>query len=239
MINKIKDIFKSNAFITKRYSITFLPNYIIRRGIYKKIKQKAVEIKGVCLDFGCGSKPYESLFENAEEYIGVDIEVSGHNNSSNKIDYYYDGKVLPFQKEKFDVIFSSEVFEHIFNIHSILPELNRVLKTKGLLLITIPFVWEEHEIPFDYGRYTRFGITHLLNEYNFKIISIEQTTSDIETIFQLFSNYVFNAIKSKLNYKFILAFIQFFLILPINLSGKILSKIIPNSNKLYLNNVIN
>ena len=48
------------------------------------------------LDFGCGQKPYESLF-SVEEYVGLDIEVSGHDHTNSKVDTYYDGKNIPLQ----------------------------------------------------------------------------------------------------------------------------------------------
>ena len=49
--------------------------YFIRKGLYKKIKQYAPELQGKLMDFGCGSKPYQSLFTNAAEYIGVDFRL--------------------------------------------------------------------------------------------------------------------------------------------------------------------
>ena len=36
----------------------------------KYINKFAPQIKGSVLDFGCGSKPYENLFINSDEYIG-------------------------------------------------------------------------------------------------------------------------------------------------------------------------
>ena len=31
-----------------------------------------------------------------------------------------------------------------------------------MLVATVPFAWEEHETPFDFFRYTRYGIERLL-----------------------------------------------------------------------------
>lgn len=53
------------------------------------------------MDVGCGSKPYRELFD-VDEYIGIDIEVSGHNHSSSNIDKFYDGKVIPFENNALD-----------------------------------------------------------------------------------------------------------------------------------------
>ena len=104
------------------------------------------------LDFGCGSKPYENLFINIDEYVGCDIEVSGHDHLDSKIDYFFDGKNLPFIDDRFDSVVSFEVFEHIFNLPEILKEINRVTKTSGNILISVPFAWGEHEVPYDFAR---------------------------------------------------------------------------------------
>ena len=47
---------------------------------------------------------------------------------NSKVDFFYDGKQFPFDSSEFDWVFSSEVFEHMFNIDEQLEEINRVLK---------------------------------------------------------------------------------------------------------------
>jgi hypothetical protein len=39
--------------------------------------------------------------------------------------------------------------------------------------MTVPFYYPEHEIPFDYFRYTQFGLKHLLESAGFKVIEME------------------------------------------------------------------
>ena len=82
------------------------------------------------------------------------------------------------------------MFEHIFNIDEILIELNRVLKINGKLLITIPFAWEEHEQPFDFARYTSYGIQFLLERYKFNILENTKTTTTFLAIAQVFIAYL-------------------------------------------------
>ena len=139
------------------------PYYFVRNGIREGVLQYAGHLTGKMMDFGCGSKPYRSFF-TVEEYIGVDFENEGHPHDNEQIDVFYDGKKLPFEDNRFDSILCSEVFEHIFNLEEILKELNRVLKPGGKILITCPFVWNEHEAPFDYARYTRFALESLITK---------------------------------------------------------------------------
>lgn len=81
--------------INKEFNPSFFhPYYFIRKGLLKKIKQHAGSLKGRMLDFGCGSKPYRSLF-NVKEYIGVDYMNEGHPHENEQIDIFYDGKKSP------------------------------------------------------------------------------------------------------------------------------------------------
>ena len=117
------------------------PFYFIRRDLLGKISQNAPELTGKLLDFGCGSKPYQSLFINASEYIGLDYEGEGHSHKDEQVDVLYDGRHIPFPDNSFDSVFSSEVMEHLFNPDEMLPEINRVMKPGAKILITCPFVW--------------------------------------------------------------------------------------------------
>jgi SAM-dependent methyltransferase len=216
-------------------SILFDSSHIIKSSLLKSIKKNSGELKGKLLDFGCGKKPYEKLFK-VDEYIGLDILESGHENSNKKADVFYDGKIIPFENNNFDSIFCSEVFEHVFNLEEVIKELNRVLKINGKILLTMPFVWELHEKPYDFARYTVFGIKSLLEKNGFEILIIEQTTTYIETLAQLKANYLAKLLFTK-NGK-INGIINLIFIFPLVLSGKILSLLLPNNKDLYLNNVV-
>jgi ubiquinone/menaquinone biosynthesis C-methylase UbiE len=81
-----------------------------------------------------------------------------------QIDVFYDGRKIPFEDEYFDAVFSTEVFEHIFNLEEILKEINRVMKVSGKILITCPFAICEHEVPNDFARYSSYAINIFLKK---------------------------------------------------------------------------
>lgn len=234
MLKRFKEIFNSQQFQPTLAGIFLNPFYFLRKGLLKGIKKNKKYIKGIVLDFGCGSKPYKNLF-NFEKYIGLDIGESGHNHYQEEIDLFYDGKKIPFGDKYFDSIFSSEVLEHIFNLNEIFIELNRVLKTKGYFLFTIPFAWDEHEIPYDFARYTSYGINFILKKYGFNIIKLEKSTNYVETVFQICAAYICQYILPK--NKYINFLLTIFLIAPINLLGLLFSLILPKSYS-YYNNII-
>lgn len=209
------------------------PYFIVRYNVFKGIKKFSSSFKnGRLLDFGCGSKPYRSLFK-VDEYVGLDTNNSGHSHENENIDVLYDGKKIPFDDSTFDYIFSSEVLEHVFNIDEIISELNRVLKVNGKILITLPFVWGEHEQPHDFARYTSFGLKSILEKNGFEVIEHIKTTTFIETMCQSLAAYLYHSFVPK-GLKTILTLT---LIAPINLIGILLGKILPDDKTYYLNNI--
>jgi len=180
-LKKIRQRLHKEQFLPTLLGLITNPVFIIRKGLYREIKKFSPLIKGKILDFGCGSKPYETLFSSATAYIGIDIEDSGHFHKNSKIDYFYDGENLPFNDAEFNTVVSFETFEHIFNLPTILSEINRVTQKSGYLLISIPFAWGEHEAPYDYARYTSFGINDILNKSGYKIIELKKSNQVIST----------------------------------------------------------
>ena len=197
MRQALMKIVKREAFRPGLLGIIVNPFYIIRKGLYNAVRRTAPSITGSILDFGCGAKPYEREFVNAKSYIGVDLRESGHKDYDSKVDIYYDGKTLPFENESFDAVVSFEVFEHVFNLEDILKEIRRVIKPGGKLFFTTPFAWDEHEAPYDFGRYTSFGIKAVLERNGFKNIDIYKTTNYYQAVSQLKIAYVFQHVLPK------------------------------------------
>ena len=214
------------------------PAYLTRKGLLKAIRHFSPRLKGRIMDLGCGSKPYRSLFE-VDEYIGVDYDNPGHPHEGEPVDVFYDGKTLPFPNESFDGVFSSEVFEHVFNLEEILKEVNRVLKKGGSLLFTCPFVIGEHEVPNDYARYTVFALRHLLEQHGFRVVEVKKTGNFIQAIMQLRIMYWHLHLLPKVRkIPVVRSAARFLIYTTMNLGALLLDAIMPRRTDLYLNNVI-
>ncbi len=214
------------------------PAYFIRKGLYKAMLDFCGELHGRLMDFGCGSKPYKNLF-SVDEYIGVDFENEGHAHEQEQIDVFYDGKKLPFEDETFDSVLCSEVFEHVFNLEEVLTEITRVMKKDGLILITCPFVWNEHEVPNDFARYTRFALQDILSRHGFEIVRYAKSGHFVSTVVQLWVLY-FNILLYKRTQRYFpLRWIyKFFFVLVPNIIGYFLVVLLPKNDSLYMNNIV-
>ena len=237
MKNIIKNIYSKESFYPSwLIGIWINPAFIVRRGLLNRVKDISSKfLGGKLLDVGCGSKPYESLFK-VEKYIGIDVEVSGHSHTSSKVDKFYDGLLIPYDDNEFDWVFSSEVFEHVFNLDELLKEINRVLTSGGKLAFTCPFVWEEHEQPYDYARYTSFALHDMMKKNGFEVESCHKSTSYFETVMQILAMYVYQYCLPRNPYVKIILMPLF--VSPFNILGSLLGKVLPNSRNFYHNNII-
>lgn len=206
------------------------PFYFARRGLCQNIVALAPSLHGRLLDVGCGSKPYQGYF-HVTEYVGLELEGRDSN-----ADQYYDGRRFPFKDGEFDSVLTSQVLEHVFNPDEFISEINRVLKFGGALLLTVPFVWDEHEQPFDYARYSSFGLAHLLEKHGFSIIEHRKSLGDVRVIFQMINAYLFKKTLSGSNKLNLLLTVM--LIAPFNLLGKIAASILPTNADFYLDNIV-
>lgn len=235
MIAKLKKYLRRQEFNPGFMGLFVNPFYFARRGLRRSVTTLAPYLRGRILDVGCGSKPYKDLFIFTE-YIGIDIENPGHDHTNEDIDLFYDGKVFPLADNSFDAVITNQVFEHVFNPQEFLSEIHRVLKPGGNLLLTVPFVWDEHEQPYDYARYSSFGIRHVLENNGFKIISMIKSVNDFRVIFQLIILFLYKKMITKNHW--INKLIILFLISPINILGLAVSLVLPSNSDLYLDNIV-
>lgn len=233
-INRIEAFFLKEQFRPSILGIIINPFYYSRRALYKNIKRYSNHITGRALDIGCGSKPYEDLF-STEEYIGMDIKISGHDHTHSKIDVFYDGVKFLFDDNSIDSIVCFEVLQVINNPDMVLKETYRVLRPGGKAIFTVPFIWDEHEQPYDYARYTSFGLRFLFEKAGFIILDSRKLIKDLRLLALLTNAYIYKVFKRIIPSRLSLLFI-----LPITALINILSCIFflfPGNPDLYFGNI--
>ncbi|WP_121357508.1 class I SAM-dependent methyltransferase [Flavisolibacter nicotianae] len=235
MKERIKNILEKEAFAPSPLGLMVNPFYFARKGLHKNIKALSETITGKILDVGCGRKPYKNLFRYSE-YIGLDIENPGHPHLNEDIDIYYDGKTFPLGDGEFDNVICNQVLEHVFTPAHFLQEINRVLKKDGHLLLTVPFIWDEHEQPNDFARYSSFGLKYLLEENGFSVCRQIKSVDDVSAIFQLVNAYVYKKLMTKGKVLYYLTL--FSVVFPVNVLGRVAGAILPSNGDLFLDNII-
>ena len=118
------------------------------------------------LDAGAGSSPYKTLFSHAK-YESADFHKVDKKYSPTT--YVCDLKSIPTEDNRFNFIIFNQVLEHLPEPQLVLAELYRVLKPGGKMIYSGPLCYEEHEKPYDFYRYTQFGLQYLFGATGFEI----------------------------------------------------------------------
>lgn len=167
-------------------------NWLSLHSLNNSIRSCAPRLHGgIFLDLGCGNKPYRPWFSQASLYFGIDIV--GTNNTA---DVVAEGRFLPLASESLDCVLCFQVLEHVEEPLALLAEVRRTLKRgQGWLLLSAPMTWPHHEAPYDFYRYTRFGLDYLLRKAGFEIISIGQPTGNWSVVGQTLAHTLSESIR--------------------------------------------
>jgi SAM-dependent methyltransferase len=122
----------------------------------RTLRQRLPQLEGRVLDVGCGENPYRRLFSRASDYVGIDIAEGGAD-----IVVAPDA-VWPLKDGSFNVVFATQVVEHVQNLQHTLGEIARVCEPGGVIMLSFPFLYNEHGSPYDFQRFTSHGAACLL-----------------------------------------------------------------------------
>jgi SAM-dependent methyltransferase len=89
-------------------------------------------------------------------------------------DFLSDAARIASANESYGSVICAELLEHVSDPTSVLRESFRVLRPDGTLLITVPFLYQIHADPHDYGRYTDYFWNNTLHEIGFQQIEIQK-----------------------------------------------------------------
>ena len=136
--------------------------------LHQDLKSILPGITGRVLDVGCGDKPYGQWLTSAAEHVGLDVY------SGPKVDVVVQpGQPWPLASESFDALLCTQVLEHVAELGHVVGEIHRVLKTGALLIVSVPFAYNEHGAPADYRRFSAHGV-RLLFEGDYEIIALRR-----------------------------------------------------------------
>ncbi len=181
--NRLKETF--------RYSYIH-PRYLAQRELKRVIEIEGPKLQGRLLDVGCGKKPYAKLIRNVDFYIGLDVPTTMHGIA--KLDVIGTAMALLFQVGTFDSILCTEVLEHLPEPLIALKEMYRVTKPGGMLLLTVPLSEQLHEEPYDFYRFTKYALEHLLGQAGWQIQKIYERGGTWLELGYRFSSFLYSVI---------------------------------------------
>jgi SAM-dependent methyltransferase len=103
------------------------------------------------------------------EYIGVDIR------KGPSVDLVYDAEKLmdKLEAESFDVVFSTELLEHVLNPKIVISNMKRLCKRRGAILLTTrSYGYPFHPSPYDFWRFEPSDMEALFSDC--EILNLEE-----------------------------------------------------------------
>lgn len=122
----------------------------------------------IVLDAGAGEARHKAYFSQGR-YVALD---AGYGDSSwdySRLDIRGDLECIPLRTHSVDCILCMVVLEHTRKPRQVIGEFARILKPGGSLVMVVPFLWEEHQAPHDYFRFTRYGVHSLFESTSLRL----------------------------------------------------------------------
>lgn len=138
-------------------------------------------ISGRLLDIGAADRWIEEYLPQGIEYIALDYPATGHVLYGARPHVFADAACLPFAENCFDGVTCLEVLEHVLDPAQVLAEIKRVLKPGGRGWISMPFLYPLHDAPFDFQRYTEYGLRREISRAGLELVSLQKTGHAIRT----------------------------------------------------------
>jgi len=190
------------------------PQYIMRSYTYEAIKEAKRYAKGKLVDIGCGTMSYRKELEpQLELYVGVDHPQSSKLYSpKRRPDVLADASELPFDKNMFDTALILQVLEYVKSPQNVIDEAVRVLKPGGILILTSPFLYPLHDIPYDRARYSETFLRDLVHNSSLQIVKLKVQGSFLDFWLQSLNVFLLKKINNILSDK---KLINMILVLPL------------------------
>lgn len=131
-----------------------------------------IDGKSRVLDIGCADGWTRSYLPESVQYVGLDYPLTAMSWYHSRPDVFADAARIPFSDASFDAVILFDVLEHLPEPEKALPEILRVLKPGGHLLMNTPFMYPLHDEPLDFHRWTQHGHRLLATSSGFDVESI-------------------------------------------------------------------
>jgi SAM-dependent methyltransferase len=129
---------------------------------------------GAVLDVGAGDRWISHQLPAGVKYVALDYPSTGRDMYGAHPDVFADAKQLPFADGCFDAAVCLEVLEHVSDPARVISEIARVIRPGGTAWLSMPFLYPLHDAPYDFQRYTEFGLRRDFERNGLQIVSLRR-----------------------------------------------------------------
>ena len=131
-----------------------------------------IKVNGLSLEFGAidrKNKTFSNFIRGQSKFEYSDIK------PNKKLNIFYSDltKKLKIKSNKYNNILLFNVLEHLPEYRIALSQINRILKKKGKIIGSTPFIYQIHGAPKDYFRFTKEFFEFELKKQKFNNIKVQ------------------------------------------------------------------
>jgi len=149
----------------------------------KFIRENILEAQDLVIDIGAGPGVFNDLYKS-ERLLTIDFTNFPQTNLIADLT-----NSLPLKRNLTNLVILSNTLEHIPESEKLLHSVNQVLNMYGQVIVTVPFLLDVHQAPFDFFRFTPFSLVNLAEKTGFDVTKIT-ASGDIGT-FKTLSKHFF------------------------------------------------
>jgi len=139
----------------------FHPQWLLERS---DVVAEVRACTGTVLDIGAADRWAAGRLSPKANYVALDYPPIARARYGARPDIFADGRKLPIQSSSVEAVLCLEVLEHVDGPELVLAEVERVLVPGGVVMLSMPFIYPVHDSPYDFQRWTRFGLKRRLED---------------------------------------------------------------------------
>lgn len=215
--------YKADTYISHSNTRKGIVNWLYHIVRKRTLKQKAELVKkysglqtGNLLDIGAGTGAFASVMKSENwEVLALEPDEDARRNAKRDFDIELQdgGELFSLDEASFDVITMWHVLEHVHDLHNYIAVFQKIIKSKGTLLIAVPNYtsfdatyyegfWAAYDVPRHLYHFSPESMKLLVAQYGFKVekcLPMKFDSYYVSMLSEQYKNGKKNLIKSFLN----------------------------------------